>query len=180
MIVKIAIAGWSCASVGAIVMIIRQIFASDPSKMPLVVQREKTVLSRLGAFMILLSQQLRGIVWRWCKRASLIVGSEIAAKPAPITWLWTCSGNFFGYRLGDALFTYKGRQAGQFGEGDEIYNSAGQYIGEIQTFNRLVTNVSKRTWHREPFLSHVGASFRRTADLASIQIRPGFEDFSPI
>jgi hypothetical protein len=130
--------------------------------------------------MILLRQELCGILWRWCKRASLVACSEIAAKPAPITWLWTCSGNFFGYRLGDALFTYNGRQAGQFGEGDEIYNSAGQYIGEIQAFNRLVTNVSKRTWRREPFLSQVGTSVYHTADLESIQIRPGFEDFSPI
>jgi hypothetical protein len=130
--------------------------------------------------MILLRQWLGAIVSRWHKWASLMVGLEIDEKPAPITWLWTCSGKFFGYRLGDALFTYKGYQAGQFGEGDEIYNSAGQYIGEIRMFNRLVTNVSKRTWYRKPFLSHVGASFRRTADLESIQIRPGFEDFSPI
>jgi hypothetical protein len=134
----------------------------------------------MGAFMILLSQWLRAIVAHLRKWVSLMVSLEIDEKSAPFTWLWTCSGKFFGYRLGDALFTYKGDQAGEFGEGDEIYNSAGQYIGEMQTFNRLVTNVSKRTWHRKPFLSHVGASFRRTADLESIQIRPGFEDFSPI
>jgi hypothetical protein len=142
--------------------------------------REKAVPSRLGAFMVLLSQWFGAIVSRWHKCASLMVDLEIGEKPTSVTWLWTCSGKFFGYRLGDALFTYKGHQAGQFGEGDEIYNSAGQYIGEIRMFNRLVTNVSKRAWCRNPFLSHVGASFRRTADLERVQIRPGFEDFNLI
>ena len=124
--------------------------------------------------------------WPWLLRAISRwrpSSNKIPSLPASndtehsFTWLWTCGGKFFGYRLDDALFTYGGNQAGQFAEGDEIYNSAGTYIGELRLCNRLVTNVSKRTWCRKPFVSQVGPSFRRSADLEGIQLRPGFEDF---
>jgi hypothetical protein len=120
------------------------------------------------------------LVSRWRKRSRPSLRLDLSENHNPVTWLWTCSGRFFGYRLGDELFTYKGKQTGQFAEGDEIYNCAGNYIGELRLSNRLVTNLSKGTWHRKPFVSRVGGAFRRTADLESIQVRPGFRDFAPL
>ena len=85
------------------------------------------------------------MVSRWLKRRRPISHLDLSKNHKPVTLLWTCSGRFFGYRLGDALFTYKGKQTGQFAEGDEIYNFGGNYIGELRLSNRLVTNVSKGT-----------------------------------
>ena len=124
-----------------------------------------------------LRQWLGVIVPRWRKRSNYIPHQDSSNIPRSITRLWTCGGKFFGYRLDDALFTYSGHQAGQFAEGDEIYDSSGGYIGELHMLNRLITNMSKTTWHRTPYLAQGGARFKRSGDLESIRIRPGYEDF---
>jgi hypothetical protein len=133
-----------------------------------------------GVSIIPHNRWLDGLVSRWHKPAGQVSRLDLGENQKPVTWLWTCGGTFFGYRLGDELFTYKGKQAGHFSEGDEIYNAAGNYIGELRLSNRLVTNESKETWHRKPFPSRVGATFRRTSDLESIQVMPGFRDFAPL
>lgn len=91
--------------------------------------------------------------------------------------LWASNGKFFGYRLNNSLFTPDGREAGQFSEGDEIYDRYGIYRGEVRKGNRLVTNLSKRDWTRRSFLPQAGLRFRPSNDLASIQVIAGFEDF---
>lgn len=53
-------------------------------------------------------------------------------------WFWTWGGECFGYRNGDSLFTYFGREAGRF-DGEEIYGRDGRYLGEIRNNNRLIT-----------------------------------------
>jgi hypothetical protein len=92
-------------------------------------------------------------------------------------WMWTSSGECFGYRLGDQLFTYDGRQAGRFTEGDEVYGPTGDYLGEVRKTNRLVTNTSKRKWNRAGFVPQLGNRFAQTAKVGAIDIRDGFEDF---
>jgi hypothetical protein len=57
-------------------------------------------------------------------------------------WFWTWGGKCFGYRTGDNLFTYDGRQAGRF-YGDEVYGSDGHYLGEIKN-NNLITHSAKK------------------------------------
>jgi hypothetical protein len=114
---------------------------------------------------------------RWRKASNGKLPFEARDTESSVIWLWTCSGKFFGYRLDDALFTYDGCHAGQFAEGDEIYDRYGGYIGEIRRVNRLVTNLSKRDWSRTPFSPHAGVRYRRSSDLESIQVMAGFEDF---
>lgn len=124
-----------------------------------------------------LSKWFANLALQWRRRSHQVSYGSTSTVESPVTWLWTCSGEFFGYRIEDSLFTYAGRQAGQFGEGDEIYDAKGEYIGEVRLLNRLITNLSKRTWRRRPFLSRAGTRFKRSGDLASVPIAPGFEDF---
>ncbi len=58
-------------------------------------------------------------------------------------WFWNWGGECFGYRDGDSLFTYFGREAGRF-DGEEIYGSNGRYLGEVMSDNRLITSRSKK------------------------------------
>ena len=45
-------------------------------------------------------------------------------------WFWNWGGECFGYRNGESLFTYFGKEAGRF-DGEEIYGSNGRYPGEV-------------------------------------------------
>jgi hypothetical protein len=56
--------------------------------------------------------------------------------------LWQWNGSYFGYRLNDQLFTRSGRCVGVF-RGDEVYGHRGQYLGEIKSRDRLITNTEK-------------------------------------
>ena len=58
-------------------------------------------------------------------------------------WFWTWSGECFGYRKDDRLFTYGGKQAGKF-YGDEVYSSDGRYLGELKSEKRLITKCGKK------------------------------------
>jgi hypothetical protein len=64
--------------------------------------------------------------------------------------LWTWGGEYFGYRVGDQLFTYHGIQAGRF-DGDEVYGSDGCYLGEIKSDSRLISPHSKKGWRHSGF-----------------------------
>ena len=54
-----------------------------------------------------------------------------------VAWLWTWSGESFGYREGNDLWTYDGRHVGHF-HSDEIYGPDGRYLGELVNGDRLI------------------------------------------
>ena len=90
-----------------------------------------------------------------------------------MTWFWTC----FGYRRGDSLFTYFGREAGRF-HGDDIYGSDGRYLGEVKNSNRLITSISKGSVVKGSFTPRKSGSYARHANYAGYAMYAGFEDFS--
>ena len=94
-----------------------------------------------------------------------------------VDWLWTCRGECFGYRQGDALFTYDGRHVGRFAEGEEVYGRNGHYLGEIKRTNRLITNLSKKNWSRAGFSPLAGSRFTPGNNVSPNDIHSGFEDF---
>jgi hypothetical protein len=59
-------------------------------------------------------------------------------------WFWNWGGECFGYRDGDSVFTYFGKEVGRF-DGEEIYGSNGRYLGEVMSDNRLITSRSKKS-----------------------------------
>jgi hypothetical protein len=65
-------------------------------------------------------------------------------------WFWNWGGECFGYREGDSVFTYFGKEAGRF-DGEEIFGSNGRYLGEVISDNRLITSRSKKSWVRGSF-----------------------------
>lgn len=91
-------------------------------------------------------------------------------------WFWTWGGECFGYRIEDRLFTYHGRQAGQF-HADEIYGSDGRYLGEVMNKNRLITHFSKKGWMKSGFGPVQGGSYARYANYAGYAMYAGYEDF---
>jgi hypothetical protein len=94
-----------------------------------------------------------------------------------IEWLWTWGGKSFGYRSQDALYSCQGTQIGRFAEGDEIYGYEGNYLGEIRTADRLITNLSKHKWRRPRFLPTVGRGFEQKTDTSAKNLPDGFTDF---
>ncbi len=94
-----------------------------------------------------------------------------------VEWLWTWSGESFGYRNQDALYSYEGTQVGRFAEGDEIYGQEGDYLGEIRSTGRLITNLSKNKWRRQSFLPTAGRGFEQKAHAIAKDIPQGFKDF---
>ena len=93
-----------------------------------------------------------------------------------MNWVWTCSGECFGYRIDDALYTYWGLQIGHI-EGDEVYGADGKYLGDIQTGNRLVTKKGKKHQVRQGFTPAASGSYVRTDDLSACDMDAGCEDF---
>jgi hypothetical protein len=100
-----------------------------------------------------------------------------ASSASQFEWLWTWSGKHFGYRNEDALYSYKGRQIGRFTEGDEIYGHEGNYLGEVRTAGRLITNLSKSKWRRPRYLPMVGRGFEQKTDTSAKNLPDGFTDF---
>ncbi len=94
-----------------------------------------------------------------------------------VEWLWTWGGESFGYRNQDALYSHEGTQIGRFAEGDEIYGQEGNYLGEIRTTGRLITNLSKNKWRRQSFLPRAGRGFEQKTDAIAKDIPEGFKDF---
>ncbi len=90
---------------------------------------------------------------------------------------WSWSGSYVGYRLTDCLFSDDGHQIGYFAEGDEVYGCYGEYIGEVRSGNRLITNLKKKKWTRGSFEPRVLKSAPGHTNLAPRDMLPGFEDF---
>jgi hypothetical protein len=81
-------------------------------------------------------------------------------------WLWNWGGECFGYREGDSLFTYFGKEIGRF-DGEEIFGNNGRYLGEVMSDNRLITSRSKKSWVRGSFGPRRSGSYARYANFAS-------------
>lgn len=91
-------------------------------------------------------------------------------------WFWNWGGECFGYRDGDSLFTYFGKEVGRF-DGEEIYGSNGRYLGEVMSDNRLITSRSKKSWVRGSFGPRRSGSYARYANYAGYAMYAGYEDF---
>lgn len=57
-------------------------------------------------------------------------------------WVWTWSGQCFGYWIEADLWTHYGKHVGRR-MGAEIYGPTGRYIGELTNDGRLITTKSK-------------------------------------
>jgi hypothetical protein len=64
-------------------------------------------------------------------------------KVINMEWLWTWSGNSFGYRQDGELWTHDGCHIGRF-RGHEIYGPDGFYLGELMREDRLVVDAAKK------------------------------------
>ncbi|HZQ53439.1 MAG TPA: hypothetical protein VFB14_14640 [Bryobacteraceae bacterium] len=96
---------------------------------------------------------------------------------ADLNAFWTWSGRYVGFRSSDCLFGPDGRQVGYFAEGDEIYASTGEYVGEIRGGNRLITNLSKKAWTRRGFVPRFLKPSPGRASVNPKEMLTGFEDF---
>ncbi len=99
------------------------------------------------------------------------------ARPSRVTWLWTCSGSSFGYRVGDDLWSCEGRHCGRF-QGDDIFSSGGTYLGQLVDDNRLIVQLDKRELRGPTFvpaLTWVGTPAR--AARPPVAVPDGFTDF---
>lgn len=95
-------------------------------------------------------------------------------------WMWTSSGDCFGYRRGDELWTYDGRHVGRF-EGNEIFDRHGRYLGEAVAGDWLAKHRSKDRRRGSSFTPRTrdsGAAAPRPA-VARHLIYAGYEDFPP-
>ncbi|MGO9999809.1 MAG: 4-fold beta flower protein [Acetobacteraceae bacterium] len=101
--------------------------------------------------------------------------SDTAGK---VEWLWTWSGESFGYRAGDVLWTHDGRHVGRFHD-EQIFHPEGRYLGELMDGIRLITAKFRRGAHRARFAAQPPRSTRsaRRARLPGYTIPTGCEDF---
>lgn len=96
---------------------------------------------------------------------------------ADLNAFWSWSGRYVGYRISDCLFDREGRQLGYFAEGDEVYKCSGEYIGEVRAGNRLITNLSKKTWTRRILAPQLGKGCKGPRDVNAKDMLAGYEDF---
>jgi len=105
-----------------------------------------------------------------------VAAASAAMEP---TWLWTWGGAGFGYRRGDSLFTYSGKEVGRF-YGTEIYGTDGRYLGELSDAGdgeRLITNVYKKSRTVSGFSPTHHHTFSKPADRPEEPLYTGHEDF---
>ncbi len=91
-------------------------------------------------------------------------------------WFWTWGGKCFGYRRGDKLFAYNGRQVGRF-HGEEVYGADGRYLGKVKSKKRLITQTSKKSRTKLSFGPVQGRSYARHANYAGYAMYARYEDF---
>ncbi len=97
--------------------------------------------------------------------------------PTDTNVFWTWSGRYVGYRSSDDLFGADGRQMGFFAEGDEVYGSSGEYVGEVRGGNRLITNLKKQAWRRGGFTPRTLRAAPSHRDVVAKEMLPGYQDF---
>ncbi len=90
---------------------------------------------------------------------------------------WTWGGKYIGIRQRDYLVACDGTIIGKF-YGREIYDQAGDYIGELGKNNRLIKNRTKEMFHRPAFSEGIrGTISAPLRDCAPYPLLYGFEDF---
>jgi len=100
--------------------------------------------------------------------------SGTASEPQ---WLWTWSGQSFGYRESEELWTYDGRHVGRF-DADEIYSPDSRYLGEVLDGNRLITAKFGIGMRRPSFaVQQRRPRLPRRRRLPGYVMPTGFEDF---
>jgi hypothetical protein len=92
-------------------------------------------------------------------------------------WFWNWGVECFGYRDGDRLFTYFGKEIGTF-DGEEDYGSNGRNLGEVMNDNGPITSRSKKSWVRGSFRPRAGGSYARYANYVGNLMYAGNEDFA--
>jgi hypothetical protein len=105
------------------------------------------------------------------------MNSLLSREVDDVNNFWNWRGHYVGYRSVDCLFGRDGRQIGYFAEGDEVYGCAGNYIGEVRSGNRLITNLSKKAWTRKSVSAHAFKTSPGHRDISSKEMLTGFEDF---
>src|SRR4051794_10833188 len=94
-------------------------------------------------------------------------------------WLWTWSGQSFGYRRGASLFTYDGAEVGRFVDA-EIYGVDGKYLGELKRTedgDRLITSSYKGSRVQPPFLPNCEQARPHAPERLALPLYCGHEDF---
>lgn len=90
-------------------------------------------------------------------------------------WLWTWGGRSFGYRRDDLLFTKDGSNIGYF-QGEEVYSTHGEYLGELKN-GRLITKNSSTYKRSSTRVPTVGTSYVDRVDYVGYAMYAGYEDF---
>lgn len=92
-------------------------------------------------------------------------------------WVWTWSGRCFGYRDSEDLWTHRGVWVGRF-HGDDVFGSDGDYLGELMSGNRLITNRAKKSRRAaRPAVRGRGGNYAPFANYAAYAMYAGHEDF---
>jgi len=91
-------------------------------------------------------------------------------------WVWTWGGIAFGYMNDNYLWAYDGRHVGRI-QGNEIYGKNGEYLGEIKNEDRLITNISKKSYRSSGFAPCDCGGYARYADYVGYAMYAGYEDF---
>jgi hypothetical protein len=90
---------------------------------------------------------------------------------------WTWGGTYFGYRIGDNLFTHGGKHVGKFHDEGEIYGADGRYLGEVRRERRLITKRSKQARRRARFIPRTRTPRMRRMNYVGYVMYAGYEDF---
>lgn len=98
-----------------------------------------------------------------------------------LDWVWNWAGKCFGYVDRDELWKYSGQFAGLVVKNDnvpEVYNENGEYICEIYSNGRLITDLSKKDKKIEPYNKpSQRPSFDPKEDIIKIPVYNNYEDF---
>jgi hypothetical protein len=92
---------------------------------------------------------------------------------------WTLSGRYFGYWIGDDLWSYHGHHVGRL-RGADIFAPDGQYLGEIMPNARLAVRSRKVGTYGTayiPWPAKFGDTLLPNEDPGTHRV--GFEDFPP-
>ncbi|TDI92974.1 MAG: response regulator [Chloroflexi bacterium] len=90
--------------------------------------------------------------------------------------LWTWSGDYFGFRDGQNLWTYEGRHVGRFRR-DEIFRPDGLYMGDLVD-GRLVVDWHKTARRASSFTpSENRGGHTHFADREPFDMMLGYKDF---
>ena len=91
-------------------------------------------------------------------------------------FLWTWSGECFGYRENNQLWRASGIHVGTIYD-DEVYDHKGLYLGEI-LHGRLIRNTQKKYYRKDtaPYYGRKGA-FAKYINYVGYVMYAGYEDF---